>query len=106
MALLSDDHGPSRDHAQPPNTAALSLLLEVEAQDSEEEGGPAGNTPPRGPARICRYVEEVVPRYTDVEFKQHFRMRRATFEVCYIMTYGCPYRLTTVHVGYYDVVMS
>ena len=33
-------------------------------------------------AHIYGYVDEVVPRYTDRQFRDHFRMCRGTFEVC------------------------
>ncbi|KYN02346.1 Putative nuclease HARBI1 [Cyphomyrmex costatus] len=31
-------------------------------------------------ARCANYVENVVPLYTDIEFKMHFRMKRSTFQ--------------------------
>ena len=41
-------------------------------------------TPPEeddeGPVRVREYdVESVVPRYSDIDFKSHFRMLRSTF---------------------------
>ena len=32
-------------------------------------------------AHVQNYVEEIVPRYSDVQFREHFRMSRTTFEV-------------------------
>lgn len=33
--------------------------------------------------RNQNYFETVIPRYTDIQFKEHFRMSRASFEVRY-----------------------
>lgn len=32
--------------------------------------------------RNQNYFEVTIPRYTDVQFLEHFRMSRGTFEVC------------------------
>ncbi|CAG9832264.1 unnamed protein product [Diabrotica balteata] len=31
--------------------------------------------------RNMNYVENIVPQYTDLQFREHFRMSRVTFEV-------------------------
>ena len=35
--------------------------------------------------RIPRYVEDIVARLTDLQFKQHFRMERTTMQVSYFV---------------------
>lgn len=37
--------------------------------------------------RNQNYYEIIVPQYDDLLFKEHFRMSRATFEVCYSTFY-------------------
>lgn len=34
------------------------------------------------------YYEVIIPRYTDVQFIEHFRMSRNTFQVCIIYLYN------------------
>ena len=33
------------------------------------------------PVRVEMYAEAIVPLYSDIGFKSHFRMKRSTFEV-------------------------
>jgi len=37
------------------------------------------------------YFEVIIPRYTDVQFIEHFRMSRRTFEVCIFIYVLCIY---------------
>ena len=62
------------------------MLLEALQEDEEEEEEERA-----GPTRVPAYAEEVVPAYSLSEFRSHFRMNRATFEVC-ILSFLLGYR--------------
>lgn len=52
--------------------------------------------------RTQNYVELIVPRYNDNDFKSHFRMSRSTFEVCnYFLITTVYYNFTNIHLLYY-----
>ena len=54
-------------------TLQLGLGLAISMTPPEEDD--------EGPVRVREYVESVVPRYSDIDFKSHFRMLRSTFMV-------------------------
>ena len=49
------------------------LLAAAGAEEASRERNPE--------AHVQLFMEEVVPQYTDVQFKEHFRMSRTVFEV-------------------------
>ena len=40
--------------------------------------------------RIREYYQEVIPRYTDLQFRHHFRMSRPTVEQLCVLLGNCP----------------
>ena len=60
------------------NARLIRLALEEEEEEEEEEDRRRRR---RRPTRVVGYVENTIPQYSHQEFKAHFRMQRASFEV-------------------------
>ena len=74
--------------------AAVMLLAEGALLEEWSDGMKETGEPP---ARIENFIEEVVPRYDDRQFREHFRMDRFCIEVgmilrcnvcCYLFTFS------------------
>ncbi|XP_018567242.1 uncharacterized protein LOC108907893 [Anoplophora glabripennis] len=63
------------------NAARLfcELLLDDSSSSSSEDEGVRGPLEKR--PRVEQYIDDVVARYTEVEFQQNFRLNRGTFNV-------------------------
>lgn len=42
-------------------------------------------------AHVLNYVEETVPRYSDIQFREHYRMGVETFEVSVLFVVSLPF---------------
>ena len=59
----------------------MDMLEEDQSDDDDDDEDDDDDDDDRGPVRIQNFVEDTVPRYSNTEFREHFRMTRAVFEV-------------------------
>lgn len=59
------------------NVVANNVIIDIILNPNEDLEIIQRNERPRN----TRYYEDIIPIYTDLQFKEHFRMTRGTFQV-------------------------